>query len=70
MSWGGVEHPVGEHLAGLGQAPGVEGLEPPVDQLRDIGATLRAVVANRFAAKKLSLLGGGRSWRAVRHGVV
>ena len=57
------EHLVGEDLARLRQAAGVERLKPVVDQPRIVGAALRPVVANRFAGEELSL-GSARASRA------
>ena len=46
---GRIEHLVGEDVAGLGQAAGIEGLKPAVDQLPDVGAAARPVVLDGFS---------------------
>jgi len=43
------EHLVREDPTGLAEPGGVEGLEALVDQMPDVGAATRPVIANRFA---------------------
>src|SRR5581483_5000503 len=50
---GRIEHLVCKDLTGLVQTPCVERLEPVVDQVANLGAALRPVVANRLAGEKL-----------------
>ena len=56
---GRSEHLLGEDVAGLGQPAGVEGLEPAVDQVPDVGAAARPVVLDRFSRKVVGFYGPG-----------
>ena len=53
-----VEHLVGEDVAGLRQAPGVERLKAAVDELPDVGAAARPVVFDRLFPTGSSLVCG------------
>ena len=50
----GQQHLVGEYAAGLAETRGVEGLKPFVDQVPDVGAATRAVIADGFAGQMLA----------------
>ncbi len=63
----GQEHPVGEDPARLAQARGVERLESFVDQVVNVGASTRTVVAD-WLSRQVLLAGLARgTGRAVGH---
>ena len=64
---GRVEHLVGENMAGLRQAPGVEGLKAVVDELSDGVAPARPVVFDRFSRKVVPGRLARRPRRSVGH---
>ena len=63
----GQQHLVAEDAARLAEPRGVERLESFVDQMVNVGAAARAVVANRLSGEVLLACFARRSGRAVRH---
>ena len=63
----GRQHLVGEDVAGLRQASGVEGLEAAVDELADLGAAARPVVFDGFSREVLWRPVARRPGRSVGH---
>ena len=67
VSLAGREHLVGVDMARLGQPPGVERLEPALDQLADLGAARRPVVANLLSLEVMTWSVARGSGRSVGH---
>src|SRR5260221_2853668 len=61
------QHLVGVDVAGLGEPPGVERLEPPLDELAGLRPARRPAVANRFPLEKTSRAMGRGPGRSVGH---
>jgi hypothetical protein len=55
------EHLVGEDPTGLAETGGIEGLEPFVDEVPDVGTAARPVIADRLAAQVIVF---GMFWSA------
>src|SRR4029453_915943 len=60
------EHLARENLTSLGQAAGVERLEPVVNQPRDRRAALRTIVGDGLAGQRLRSRVPGRAWSTIR----
>ena len=63
----GFVFPVGEDMAGLGQAACIEGLEAAVDELADLGAPARPIICDRFSSKVVRGAMARRPGRSVGH---
>ena len=64
----GVEHPVGEDVTRFRQPASIEGLEPVVDQVSDLGAAPWAVVTDGRTAQVTVVRGIRCSGGTMRHG--